>query len=68
MAKVTSRVADPERKVQTVTIEDEFKARMILVHPLTRADYDPEAEEAKAIALMDENAAKYKEMVNRLGS
>jgi hypothetical protein len=63
MAKEISRVNDPIRKIQIVTFEDEYGARMVLQHPLTIDGYDPQAREARVIALMDENVRKYRERI-----
>jgi hypothetical protein len=60
MAKVTNRKLDPIRKLAIVTIEDEFGAQMIVQHPLTLVGYNAEAEEQKAIELMDLNVKTYK--------
>ena len=51
---------DPIRKLEIVTLTDEYGAQMILQHPLTIVGYDRQAEETAAIALMEANAAAYK--------
>jgi hypothetical protein len=60
MATVKSRKLDPIRKLAIVTIVDEFGAEMIVQHPLTLLSYNAEAEEQKAMDLMDFNVQTYK--------
>jgi hypothetical protein len=60
MATIKNRKLDPIRKLAIVTIADEFGAEMIIQHPLTLVGYNAEAEEQKAMDLMDLNAQTYK--------
>lgn len=67
MARVLKRVVDAERKLEIVTLIDDYGARHVIQHPVCKEGYDAEAAELAELEAMRGREQRFAEWAKSKG-